>query len=618
MSDCYAVLLDTVSIQNYIFQSNKLKENVGASHLVRQIYENYLACALSQITSRSFQEECSHLDDWKESDAEKPDCSKTVDIGYIGGGNALLFFQSENQAKRFIETWTRLLLIHAPGLTTAAAYDRFSAEQFQENLKELFGQLEKNKSRHSPITSLPRHGITAECARSGVSAEIFNELIDEYLSAGVNAKIEAASVSKREIEEHYLNLLGQNYCFSNELDDLGGIEGEDSHIAIVHIDGNDIGHRFKKQKSIGTIRKLSMNVDQVTRAAFDAVVETTVGQYKKIMESLGFDPGLDDLPGEAKRICPTEHVLTENSLAILGREKNFPEEYLRNLHRVKNREYGSKGEFIKALQDELKKKLGTESFQFSESERKLLLTHAKKRKILPIRPIILGGDDLTFVCDGKLGIYFAKIFIEKFEEESAQVMPNQERLTACAGVAIIKTKYPFYRGYWLAEELCANAKKKRKTTQDWESVSVLDFHVSLGGVAGPLQEIRRRYYGHDDSEKHGKTLDLLYRPFKILPEESTDDHNLNLILKKARQLGDDKTGLPGSKRHELREVLRQSEDAWREYVQALEYRGRKLPEIEGRQYHKTLVENNETPYFDMIEILRFCPDFALQETGGKS
>lgn len=38
------------------------------------------------------------------------------------------------------------------------------------------------------------------------------------------------------------------------------------------------------------------------------------------------------------------------------------------------------------------------------------------KKILPIRPIIIGGDDITFVSDGRLGIYFAKIFMEKFEE----------------------------------------------------------------------------------------------------------------------------------------------------------------------------------------------------------
>ena len=82
----------------------------------------------------------------------------------------------------------------------------------------------------------------------------------------------------------------------------------------------------------------------------------------------------------------------------------------------------------------------------------------------PIRPIIMGGDDITFVSPGKLGIYFAEIFMKEFSEKEVS---DGEKLSSCAGVAITKTKYPFYRGYQLAEGLCSNAKKmarKKKKT----------------------------------------------------------------------------------------------------------------------------------------------------------
>ncbi len=615
MSICHAVLLDTVSIQKYIFQSNKLKENLGASYLVREIYRNYLACAVCRVTGRSPSEEHGLLDDWKRSDADKPDCSKPVDVGYIGGGNALLFFGKEAAARQFIEEWTKVLLIEAPGLTTAVALDSFpeSPSEFQSGLQKLFKQLEFNKARFNPITSLSRHGITSECTHSGISAELFNKIVKNYVSSGVNARLEAATKSKEEIEKEYRDqgIMPKDFCFSNELEDLGGLRGEDSHIAIVHIDGNDIGELFKQARDLKAIRKLSVQIDEVTTAAFKAIIETVcdISRYSAVMKSLGFNPDSTD----SNTGVPTEHRMTEESLSRLKREAAFPGRYLDRLrNNMTNRGFGSETKFIKAMQDELKEKLDDEFLEFSSKERDLLIAHAEKRKILPIRPIIISGDDVTFVCDGKLGIYFAKIFMKRFQESR---IDGFGVLSSCAGVAIIKTKYPFYRGYRLAEELCAGAKKKRKDESKWNEASVLDFQVSLGGVAGSLEEVRKRHYGRNSSEDDRRSsVDLLYRPFKILSRQSSDEHDLDMFLEKVRELNDEKTGLPKNKRHELREVLRLPEHARREYVQALEYRGRKLPIVAGRQYHKTLVENNETPYFDMLEMRRFYP-IDLEENG---
>ncbi len=531
MGDCYAVLLDTVSIQNYIFRSNKLRENLGSSYLVQEIYRKYLIKALCKVTGRTFEEERQHLNDWKNSDADRPYCTEPVDVGYIGGGNALLFFQKESQAKEFIENWTKFLLVYTPGLTTAVAYSNFpqNPKQFNQALKSLFNNLKENKNRYIPVTSLPRHGITAECARSELSAEIYNKKIEEHISADVNARICAASLSKIEIGKKYHALLGDNYCFSNELDDLGGIRGEDGHIAVVHIDGNEVGRLFKEAANLKVIRGYSKTIGIATETAFDKVVETTMNKYEDIMNSLGFQADVN---------IPTEQ--------------------------------GGK-------------------------------------KILPIRPVILGGDDVTFVCDGRLGIYLAGIFIEEFEKTRI----NGEKLTACAGIAIIKTRYPFYRGYRLAEELCVNAKTRRKDEND--SASFLDFLVSMGGIAGSLTNIRKRYFGYNPTRENPQET-LLYRPFKVVPKEPFDESGLEMFLAKAWEL----QRFPKNKLADLRNVLTLSKAARQEFVQSLKYRELTLPRIEGHQYEDALFENNITPYFDMLEILRFYPDFALKEIGEKN
>lgn len=519
MNNYYAVLLDTVSIQSYIFQSNKLKDNIGASHLVREIYQSYLAYALCQITKRSYQEELLHLNDWKQPDADDiPNKTKPVVIGYIGGGNALLFFYDHDDAKNLIRSWTKKLLIYAPGLATAVALSPFDFSKFRQDIDKLIKQLRENKDKYIPITLLPRHGITAECSRTGNSAEIRNNDIEEYVSADANARIEAAVESKKEIEQEYVHVLKETYCFSNDLEKLGGIKQEDSRIAIVHIDGNDIGKLFEKAHSLKDIRKLSKNVRKAIKDTFKKIIEDTVKRYEDIMKSLGFDNSED-----------------------------YP--------------------------------------------------MADKKRILPIRSIILDGDDITFVCDGKLGIYFAKKIIEKFEETDI----DGENLTACAGVAIIKTKYPFYRGYLLAEELCVNAKKEREVSAS----SLLDFHIALGGISGKLNKIRQTHY----ELVHGS---LMYRPLVINPNKK-GVRSLDLLLEKALLL---KEKFPKNKIYELRETLRLSKDARCKFVMSLKYRDLKLPEIAGIRYDDSLFDGGKTPYFDMIEIMRFYPDFALKESGG--
>lgn len=88
---------------------------------------------------------------------------------------------------------------------------------------------------------------------------------------------------------------------------------------------------------------------------------------------------------------------------------------------------------------------------------------------MPIRPIVLSGDDHTLICRADLAIRYVSSFLQSFEASSEDKIGKKtlekaglERLTACAGIAFIKTSYPFYYGYALAESLCERAKKDAK------------------------------------------------------------------------------------------------------------------------------------------------------------
>ncbi|MCK9159578.1 MAG: hypothetical protein M0P00_03675 [Bacteroidaceae bacterium] len=93
--------------------------------------------------------------------------------------------------------------------------------------------------------------------------------------------------------------------------------------------------------------------------------------------------------------------------------------------------------------------------------------------IIPIRPIILGGDDFTVICRADFAVEYVQAYLREFESETAR---KKHKLTACAGIAFIKSSYPFYYGYNLAESLCNRAKKDAKKFNSKIAPSCLMFH----------------------------------------------------------------------------------------------------------------------------------------------
>jgi len=89
---------------------------------------------------------------------------------------------------------------------------------------------------------------------------------------------------------------------------------------------------------------------------------------------------------------------------------------------------------------------------------------------IPIRPIVLGGDDLTIICRADIAIEFTRKFLDEFENQTKQLLGDVlkkgnlafYKLTACAGISFMKSSFPFYYGYNLAEDLCKKAKEDAK------------------------------------------------------------------------------------------------------------------------------------------------------------
>lgn len=135
------------------------------------------------------------------------------------------------------------------------------------------------------------------------------------------------------------------------------------------------------------------------------------------------------------------------------------------------------------------------------------------RGIIPMRPVVLGGDDLTLICRGDLALDFVRAYLQCFEEETEarlgdilkanHLYGSRPHLTACAGVAFIKSAYPFHYGYDLAETLCGRAKadaKKKEHLVNGLAPSCLMFHKVQDSFIEDYASIVKRELQPTDGE----------------------------------------------------------------------------------------------------------------------
>ncbi len=215
---------------------------------------------------------------------------------------------------------------------------------------------------------------------------------------------------------------------------------------------------------------------------------------------------------------------------------------------------------------------------------------------LPFRPIVFGGDDVTFVCDGRLGLTVAAYYLEQF---SSHVLGDGKPAYSRAGIAVVKTHYPFARAYALAEALCGSAKayvlERQGPPYEEEGVTVMDWHFAVGGVLRDLAEIRNRDYTVEAGE-------LFMRPIRLTSPEQ-DWRSWNTFARIVREFRCGKWAARRNKLRALRDALRFGPDAVEHFQRV---HGPSLPLIPERPDMASQGwQGGKCGYFDAIEAMDF-------------
>ena len=535
MSTQCIVVLGTASIQQYIFQSNRLKEIIGASYLAKHWFEGGLIASIRQ-TNYSFDMTAWEAYEKNPLISQSDVSDKTnadVDLIYIGGGNAALLCRNKDIAIKIVKTWSFNLLKNAPGIRAVVGYckkKKSLASAYREALDNL-NVCEEALPFGASLGSLP---VVRSCATTGLPASVFSKEendVNEWISQAAVRKREEVGFTDKpgpaqtEIRDEFKSVLKEEQHFAIELDKLGGSEGQ-SHIAVVHADGNGMGDLLNQvidkegqadNEFLHNLRAFSASVSILSRSALEKTL-----QYFR-----------DALPLEGLR-----------------------------LH----------------------------------------------KNIFPLRPIVYGGDDLTFVCDGRVGLDLAAYYLQEFAKGKIQVSGKSKSIDACAGVAIVHTKFPFAQAYHFADELCGLAKthhrREKNKNGEGKSGNWLDFQIIQEGITGSISTLRDTQY----RSLEGQTLHK--RPYEIPGEWKIFVDILQTFQSQQWKR---------SRAKNLLQVLTQGPTETRRFIEGIHWRGTILPDVDGvdanaKRHGWTGGNDPNTPYFDPLEALDFYLTGLLTNT----
>lgn len=345
---------------------------------------------------------------------------------FATGGNALLRFDVIEQARDFAARYSRLLLEKAPGLEAAIVHVE-ATEGLVSAMIAAGQRMPAVKAKRLPHAPLLGLGVTAACRETGLPAVVPPTRDRVPLAAGVRARRARASAGLERWDGFLPS--GGDWAFPKELDDLGRSWGDRSLIGVVHVDANGVGGKV---------------VDWLNRQAQSGVTD-------------------DAVSADFARWSASLSAALQRSLA------SAVDSVVEAVREVKGR---------RRIGDE-----GRLGFDLAKVK-------GKEQWYLPIRPILLGGDDLTFVCDGRIALDLAAAALSVFPVGDPDDNPT---IGACAGVAIVRSHHPFARAYELAEQLCSAAKGRLRVERA-EDACALDWQINAPRPGATIDAVRAREY----------------------------------------------------------------------------------------------------------------------------
>ncbi len=274
MSKEYVVAVyDFRSKQEYIYRTNKVKEIIGASELIKNAYRKAIEgydgvdyvdyCKGSKIPKFSLSQ--------TEELMERPE-NKGM-ILYEGGGNIVLLFQSREECLAFNKHFSWFLLTYAPGLNPICGMtivENGEESKFGEVTGRLYRDLEECKRTTPPV--LPANVLPFTQIDRKTSLPVMKKSTELQESFSAESHIKQREYKRVKEKDRYVR----------QFDWLVEQKGTESLIAVIYIDGNNM--RQLVQEAIGEDVGFEEGVNQqrrLTKRINDAFVDVPIERIKE-------------------------------------------------------------------------------------------------------------------------------------------------------------------------------------------------------------------------------------------------------------------------------------------------------------------------------------------------
>ena len=659
----HLVMLETNGNQRFVFTSPRQRENIGASYLLTMLAPWTLAAA--------------------------QDLGIDATPVSVSSGKIILTVPDEPSARRLIGAVTRQVLALAPGMDVSGVFKEITSLT-EDELRDIhvvanrynlarppaearFAQIPYLvRADDSSLPAAPASRILGGMPPEGRAYSLPSQVKRACSQRARNRLVAQAreSTSFRHDDEFIERLAKSLRALEDAFDPdpltQGAGDGPEedaattrpaidlSKIAVIHIDGNGVG---------AIMRDIKASMDSIPADDLDTVLSPPLPRPTgtggaapggPVMSSSrvrtssggGAAPGGPVGPGAA----PPGSTGTGGAAP-----PSEPERLRRFLLAVNERlDYVVRESFFRAWREiaqwwalEQEGRPGREDVQ----EGGPLLTG-----VIPVVPILLGGDDLTVLTEGRYALPFMASYLTAYEKLTSQdtilrhLSPRARRdgvptpMTAAAGVAVVRRNFPFHLAYGLAEKLVDGAKAVGKTTGP--PCSTLGFHALFDTTVLDVKELLSAYTNftarpfrvvdgltscncagckenEEDGEKENKEekKDSDAAPRTIPAHETWDETCQRVAAFKGLpgEDGEEREPFPHTRAARIRKLLSDAANDRTVRIGGEEKKPRELAENEWESARESLGRDIDAELggieavFDLLELADLLPDSYLTE-----